>query len=110
MNTALQTLGPVLQQLIPMGNVQPFNALVMDWADSMDLDATPYLVPEMPPPQPEVPLPAGGEYPPLPPDAQSVVDAGISVGRTSTSNTTGAASMTAAFDKQYPPEIERHGQ
>lgn len=76
MNTALQTLGPVLQQLIPMGNVQPFNALVMDWADSMDLDATPYLIPEMAPPQPELPLPGGGQPSPSPEEAQSVVDAG----------------------------------
>lgn len=62
MNTALQTLGPVLQQLIPMGNVEPFNALIMDWADSMDLDASPYLVPPMPPPMP-MPGPPGAAPP-----------------------------------------------
>lgn len=76
MNTALQTLGPVLQQLIPMGNVEPFNALIMDWADSMDLDASPYLVPPMQPPMPPqgppgadpgqqaLPGPEGGQLPP----------------------------------------------
>ena len=79
MNTALQTLGPVLQQLIPMGNVEPFNALIMDWAESMDLDASPYLVPPMPPPMPmqgppgaqggepvqqALPGPDGGQLPP----------------------------------------------
>lgn len=68
MNTALQTLGPVLQQLIPMGNVEPFNALIMDWAESMDLDATPYLVPPMPPPMP----PQG---PPGPPGADPGTEA-----------------------------------
>lgn len=64
MNSALQTLGPVLQQLIPMGNVEPFNALISDWADSMDLDATPYLVPAMPPPMPPQQMPPGAEVPP----------------------------------------------
>jgi hypothetical protein len=67
MQMALQTLGPVLQGLIPMGVVDPFNALISSWADSLDLDATPFLVP--PPPPPPMPPPAGpagaaGEPPP----------------------------------------------
>lgn len=67
MNTALQTLGPVLQQLIPMGNAEPFNALIMDWAESMDLDATPYLVPPPTPPM----MPPGA--PGAPPEPQAAL-------------------------------------
>jgi hypothetical protein len=52
MQAALQNLGPVLSNLIGAGIVDPFNALIKDWADSLDLDATPYLVPPPPPPQP----------------------------------------------------------
>jgi len=67
MQMALQTLGPVLQNLIPMGVVDPFNALISSWADSLDLDPNPFLVP--PPPPPPMPPPAGpagaaGELPP----------------------------------------------
>lgn len=50
MQAALQNLGPVLSNLIGAGIVDPFNALIRDWAESMDLDATPYLVPPPPPP------------------------------------------------------------
>lgn len=68
MQMALQTLGPVLQQMIPMGIVDPFNALISDWADSLDIDAEPYLVPEPPPPAPppqqQPPLPDQGGPPP----------------------------------------------
>lgn len=65
MQSALQVLGPVLQQLIPMGMVDPFNALIADWADSMDIDARPYLVPPPPPPPPAPPgLPPPGLPPP----------------------------------------------
>lgn len=82
MQAALQNLGPVLSGLIGAGVVDPFNALVKDWADSLDLDATPYLVPPPPPPPdpqsvgapvaqidagpPAVP-PEPGEQPPQPP-------------------------------------------
>lgn len=50
MAQAVQTLGPVLQGLIGAGIVEPFNALMRDWADSLDLDATEYMVPPPPPP------------------------------------------------------------
>ena len=78
MQMALQTLGPVLQQMIPMGVVEPFNALITDWADSLDLNAEPYLVPPPPPPPeqpamdapaPDAPLPEG--VPPQPPQELS---------------------------------------
>jgi hypothetical protein len=52
MQAALQTLGPILQGLVPMGVVDPLNALISDWADSLDIDAKPYLIPPPPPPQP----------------------------------------------------------
>ena len=45
MNQAVQILGPVLQGLIQAGIVEPFNALMTDWADSMDIDASAYMVP-----------------------------------------------------------------
>jgi hypothetical protein len=69
MQAALQNLGPVLSGLIGAGVVDPFNALIKDWADSMDLDATPYLVP--PPPPPPMMPPPGVEGPPpgAPPEA-----------------------------------------
>lgn len=51
MNNAMQVLGPVLQGLIGAGVVEPFNALIADWADSMDIDASAYMIP--PPPQPD---------------------------------------------------------
>lgn len=63
MQMALQTLGPVLQQLIPMGVVDPFNALISDWAKSLDIDPASYLIPPPPPPPP--PLPPGA----MPPEA-----------------------------------------
>ena len=52
MNQAVQILGPVLQGLIQAGIVEPFNALMTDWADSMDIDASAYMVPPPPPPPP----------------------------------------------------------
>jgi hypothetical protein len=61
MQAALQTLGPILQGLVPMGVVDPLNALITDWAESLDIDAKPYLLPPPPPP----PQPAGP--PPGPP-------------------------------------------
>lgn len=67
MQMALQTLGPVLQQMIPMGIVDPFNALISDWARSLDIDAEPYLVPPPPPPPEQQGLPAPGQPPQEPP-------------------------------------------
>jgi len=52
MNQAMQTLGPVLQGLIGAGVVDPFNALIADWAEAMDIDATNYMIPPPPPPDP----------------------------------------------------------
>ena len=68
MQMALQTLGPVLQQLIPAGVVDPFNALISDWADSLDIDPTKYLVPPPPPPQAPPGMPPAEGQPPMPPD------------------------------------------
>jgi hypothetical protein len=64
MQMAVQTLGPVLSNLIGMGVVDPFNALIGDWADSLDIDASPYMIPAPPPMDPM----AGGEE--LPPEPQ----------------------------------------
>lgn len=66
MQAALQTLGPILQGLIPMGIVDPMNSLISDWAESLDIDAKPYLIPPPPPPpdaapSQQPPMPAGGE-------------------------------------------------
>jgi hypothetical protein len=73
MQAALQNLGPVLSGLIGAGVVDPFNALVKDWAESLDLDATPYLVPQPPPPMQGPPMgeppQAGQPGAPPPPDA-----------------------------------------
>lgn len=57
MQLAVQTLGPILSQLVGSGMVDPFNALISDWADSLDIDPTPYLVPPPPPPQPPAAAP-----------------------------------------------------
>jgi hypothetical protein len=86
MQSALQNLGPVLSNLIGAGVVDPFNALIKDWAESMDLDATPYLVPPpppppmMPPPGPPGPpqsgAPQGQEGPPPGPEQGPPPDAG----------------------------------
>ena len=65
MSQAMQTLGPVLQGLIGAGIVEPFNQLVTDWADSLDLDATNYMVP--PPPPPPDPMMQQGMPPEGPP-------------------------------------------
>lgn len=66
MQLSVQTLGPILSGLVGAGIVEPFNALMRDWADSLDIDATPYLVPP-PPPAPPPPLAA----PPALPSPQS---------------------------------------
>jgi len=70
MGAALQTLGPVLQQVAGAGNPGPFNALVAAWADSLDLDATPYLLPPPPPPPPPQMVPEQGAPEQTPPPPQ----------------------------------------
>jgi hypothetical protein len=74
MQAALQNLGPVLSGLIGAGVVEPFNALIRDWADSMDLDATPYMVPAPPPPPPQQAPPEEG--PPQAPQQEPQPDQG----------------------------------
>jgi hypothetical protein len=63
MQMAVQTLGPILSNLAGTGMVEPFNALMKDWADSLDIDASPYLLPPPPPPAPP-PAPPGLPSPP----------------------------------------------
>jgi len=63
MQMAVQTLGPILSQLAGSGMIEPFNALMKDWADSLDIDASPYLLPPPPPPQPPA-APPGLPSPP----------------------------------------------
>ena len=63
MQMAVQTLGPILSNLAGAGIVDPFNALMKDWADSLDIDAAPYLLPPPPPPAPP-PAPPGLPSPP----------------------------------------------
>lgn len=62
MQMSVQTLGPILSQLVGAGIVEPFNALISDWADSLDIDPEPYLVPPPPPPEAAPPPapPTGG--------------------------------------------------
>ena len=63
MQMAVQTLGPILSQLAGSGMVDPFNALMKDWAESLDINATPYLLPPPPPPSPPA-APPGTPSPP----------------------------------------------
>lgn len=79
MQLAVQTLGPILSQLVGAGVVDPFNALMKDWAGSLDIDAGPYLLPPPPPPAPPSPPPSdavaaegGGGGPPSLPAPPSV--------------------------------------
>lgn len=60
MQMAVQTLGPILSGLANAGVVDPFNALISDWADSLDIDASPYLLPPPPPPAPPPAPPSSG--------------------------------------------------
>jgi hypothetical protein len=74
MQMAIQTIGPIAQQLIPMGMVGPWNALMSDWGKSIDIDPAPYMVPEPPPPPPPPPgdpsqTPPPGLEGPTPPGA-----------------------------------------
>lgn len=63
MQLSVQTLGPILSNLAGSGVTEPFNALMRDWADSLDIDASPYLLPPPPPPAPP-PAPPGLPSPP----------------------------------------------
>jgi hypothetical protein len=66
MQMAIQTIGPMAQQMVAMGNVTVWNALLSDWAKSLDIDPTPYILPEPPPPPP----PPGDPSQAPPPDAE----------------------------------------
>lgn len=58
MQTAIQTLfQPLLQYSQTTGDVAPINALITDWAKSIDLDPKKYLF--QPPPPPPMPVPGG---------------------------------------------------
>jgi hypothetical protein len=72
MQMSVQTLGPILSQLVGSGIVDPFNALMKDWADSLDIDVAPYL---LPPPQPPAPPPPASP-PPTPSGGGDVEGAG----------------------------------
>jgi hypothetical protein len=54
---ALQTMGPTLQNMLAQGVVGPWNALMRDYLEAIDVDPSGYMIPE-PPPQPPQP-PAG---------------------------------------------------
>ena len=58
MQISVQTLGPILSQLVASGITDPFNALMRDWAESLDINAEPYLVPPPQPPPAAAPPPS----------------------------------------------------
>lgn len=86
MQLAVQTLGPILSQMVGSGMVDPFNALISDWANSLDIDPTPYLVPPPPPPAAAPPSP--------PPTDEQAAAAG------------GPPGLPAPQDSQIPPELQ----
>lgn len=57
MQMSVQTLGPILSQLASAGMVGPYNALMRDWADSLDISAEEYMLPAPPPVAPPSPSP-----------------------------------------------------
>jgi hypothetical protein len=59
LNEFAQIAMPTLQQFVGQGVVEPYNALIEDWAKANDLDPTRYMI-EAPPPPP----PLGEEMPP----------------------------------------------
>jgi hypothetical protein len=75
MQQAVQMLfSPLWSYAQQTGDVAPVNALIKDWAKSVDLDASKYLLqPPPPPPPPQPPQgqqpPAGGNQPSPPPPA-----------------------------------------
>lgn len=81
MQMAIQTLGPVLQQVAGAGQVEPLNALLSDWCKSLDIEPGPYMIQPPPPAPPQLPpadTPPGSGGPqgepggggPLPPQDQ----------------------------------------
>ena len=62
----LQTLFPFFQQLAMMGITGPYNALIKDWGDSIDLNTDAYML-NLPPP---APAPQPGAAPPSQPPQQ----------------------------------------
>ena len=83
MQLAVQTLGPILSSLANAGVPGPFNAMITDWADSLDIDASPYLLPPPPPPAP----------PPSPPPPGSQAAGG-------------GAPQALPAPEQVPPELQ----
>lgn len=75
MTNMVQTFGPILSQLIPAGMVDPFNALLKDYCEAMNLDATPYMIPPPPPPPPPAPPPGSAPLPDGPPPTGGQQDA-----------------------------------
>jgi hypothetical protein len=74
LDESAHVLLPALQQLWQMGNPLPFNAWISKWAQSRDMDPTPFLVgpppPPPPPPPPQAPPPeAQQSLPPAAPPA-----------------------------------------
>lgn len=66
MSQAMQTLfQPLWGYATSTGDVNPVNALISDWADSIDTDATKYLL--NPPPPPPPPPPPTDQVPPQTP-------------------------------------------
>jgi hypothetical protein len=66
MNQAMQTLfQPLWQYAMQSGNVEAVNALITDWAHSIDLDPAGYLI-KPPPPPPPGPPPGAPPGPPPP--------------------------------------------
>jgi len=92
MQLSMQTLGPILSGLVGSGVVAPFNALIRDWAESLDINAEPYLVPE---PQPPAPPP-----PPSPLPAEQAAVAG------GDPNMPSEVPPEAGPPPQIPPELD----
>lgn len=66
-NTAMQTLGPILQQYaMAAGDVKPLNALIEFWGKALDVDVEKML---LQPPPPPMPGPMPGQPPGGPPGA-----------------------------------------
>jgi hypothetical protein len=80
MQMALQTLGPILQPLAMQGQVGPMNALLSAWAESLDIEVSPFLLPEPPPPPPVAPdpqQPPSGDGPQASPGEAGAVPAQV---------------------------------
>jgi len=56
MNETMQVVGPMVSQLVSMGQPGPWNALIQEWARVNEItDVERFLVPPPPPPQPQEP-------------------------------------------------------